>query len=357
MKILFLAEPFSANTISWARGLEELGCEVTIASARVPKGDPSALPIGPSFLPPRIRLLIGVGDVRRIIVEKKPDIVIGYRVTSYGYLGAASGFHPLVIAAQNERIAEHPTNSVFRSRLLRRFAERAIKSADLIHSWAPNITSGLKRYGADEGKILELHRGIDTGVFRPSGDRAFDRERPVVISTRSLYPQYRLETLLMAFGRFMNKFPGARLVFLGSGPEERRLKGMCVDMGLEKSVSFKGKLPPAEVAAELNAADIYVSLIETEGLSSSLLESCGCGVFPIVGDIPASRIIIKDRENGMLLKSMEAENVANAMAQACGDAAMLEAGRRINTALVREKFDRRKNLQRFLDEYKRLAGK
>ena len=48
-------------------------------------------------------------------------------------------------------------------------------------------------------------------------------------------------------------------------------------------------------------SDIYVSVIESEGVSSSLLEACACGVYPIVTDMPASRMLIQNGSNGTLI--------------------------------------------------------
>jgi glycosyltransferase involved in cell wall biosynthesis len=351
LRILFLGEPGSANTISWVNGLKELGCEVHIASARF-EGFEGVYPIGSSLLPPRLRILTGTSRVRKIICQLKPDILICYRVTSYGFLGAISGFHPLVTAAQNEQIAFAEKPNSWLKKLLEFFARKAIKEADLLHAWSQNVSSGLKKYGADDEKILCLHRGIDTGIFNLDGRKPGNIEAPRLISTRSLYPAYNLDVLIKAFAVFLEKYPKAELVITGDGPEKEKLIELGNALKISENISFKGRLSPQEIADELRAADLYIALVETEGLSSSLLESCACGVFPMVMDMPGSRVIIDAQEaNGILLPNLDSKVIAEKMLELWSDKERIDMAMKFNNSIIIEKFDRNKNLTTFVNYY------
>ena len=277
MKILFLGEPGSANTNSWIEGLRDQGCDVHLASVRT-DGSDGTIPIGSSIMPPRIRVLTGVHSLKQIIAKIKPDILIAYRITSYGYLAAKTKFHPLVLAAQNEQIVYLPNPSFLRRKFLEKCAKFAIKNGDLIHSWSENITQGLLKFGADKAKILTLHRGIDLDAFLSISNNNNARQisecdkKPVFISTRSLAPEYLIDKLIDAFKLVVDKIPDAKLEIAGSGSEEGVLKQQVENLKLTKSVTFHGNLNKISLINLISSSNIYVSLIQTEGLSSSLIE-------------------------------------------------------------------------------------
>ncbi len=355
LKILFLGEPKSANTISWVKGLEELGCTVYLASARVPGGD-RAYAIGPVWLPPRIRMLAGIFDVRKIIREIKPDIIIAYRVTSYGFVAAMSGFHPLVIAAQNERIGYDPENSIVRNILLRIFASYAIRKADTLHAWAENVREGLVKFGAVDKQIMVMHRGIDTSIFSPPEMIRYNIITPRIVSTRSLYPHYHVDKLIIAFSGFLCKYANSTLTIIGDGPERKNLENLTEELGISNKVVFTGELPPKEVAKHLHESDIYVSLVQSEGLSSSLLEACGCGVFPVVADIPASHAIIRSGDNGVLLETDNPLALAKVLCGVIEDRGLRVGALETNIKLIKDNYDRRCNLEKFVAHYKKLIS-
>lgn len=358
MKILFLAEPDSANTRAWADGLRALGCEIRIGSVRVnaPSADGSVIPLGPRGLPARLRLLMAGGDLRRAIAEFKPDLLLAYRVTSYGYLAAGSGFHPLAIAAQNEQIIYQPQPTWWRTRLMTRFAKFAISHADLLHAWSPSIADGLRRFGAKDEQIMVLHRGIDTALFFPSDKPPLRMLDPVLISTRALHPEYRLDELLRVFAVLHKTIADARLVMVGEGPERPALSALAKELGIVKAVEFTGSLPPDQVAERLRQADFYVSLIRTEGVSSSLLEACACGVYPVVADMPASRHF-PGNDGGMLLPELPTAEIAARLGKLIANPGRRQDAVTRNVCAVRETFDRDRNLRRFLEAYRELRTK
>jgi len=357
MKILFLGDPDSANTSSWIDGLRQQGCEVVVGSARS-DGGADVFPLGPAWLPARLRILFGRKDALALIGRVRPDVVVAYRVTSYGYLGARTGFHPLAVAAQNEQITymRHPFLPM--RLLLERFARRAVAAADLFHAWGGNLRDGLLRFGADPDKILVLHRGVDLSVFAADlAARRYSAANPVFVSTRSLAPEYRIDQLIRAFKLLLGELPGAKLEIIGDGPERGRLEDFANDLGLEGKVSFLGRLPRREVAARLAQADIYISLIETEGVSSSLVEACAAGLTPIVFDMAASRDLVQDGVNGFLLDDISSPARVAALMRRCAEAVELRrSAAAFNAKLAQERFDNRRNLAAFVERYRQLAA-
>ncbi len=356
MKILLCADDKSANTLAWAKGFRELGAEVLVASVRAERNADGVLAIGNPHIPARINFLLSARKLRSLIASYKPDILIGYRITSYGYLCSCTGFHPLVLAAQNEQITYLPKPNLLRRKILEFFARRAIRKADLIHAWGENMLGRLKELGADERNILVLHRGIDLSLFKLSV-RKPEAMTPVFISSRSLYPEYKINRIIEAFSHVLKNIPHAKLKIIGEGPEKPNLINLSNALGISDKVEFPGKLSPQEVAATLKNSDIYVSIIESEGVSSSLLEACACGVFPIVTDMPASRMLIESGMNGTLINAeITISDLSNTMVKTAKNTVLREASAKINSELMNDKFNFRKNIARFLDAYGNLAS-
>jgi glycosyltransferase involved in cell wall biosynthesis len=180
----------------------------------------------------------------------------------------------------------------------------------------------------------------------------------VFISSRSLYPEYRIDVIVEAFSIVLKKIPAARLTITGEGPEKVCLQNLTSSLGISGSVEFTGRLAPENVAATLQKSDIYVSIIESEGVSSSLLEACACQVYPIATDMPASRLIIEDGANGTLVKAgTTAGELAEILIRTAGNVEMRENAAKVNSAIIRESFDFKKNTAKFLEMYMKLIGK
>ena len=354
IKILFLGEPNSPNTKSWIEGLKKEGCAVFPASVRT-NGEKGWYPIGSNTLPPRLRVLTGVLSLKKLIKQIKPDIIIAYRITSYGYLAAKSGFHPLVLAAQNEQIVYLPNPTYLRKTFLSNCAKYAIKQADLIHSWGDNITNGLKAFEAQEEKILTLHRGIDVSKFNLKlRNKIFNSKKPIFISTRTLAPEYLIDKLIKSFASLLKKIPGANLIIAGTGTEEKKLKQLASDLQISENIQFKGRVNHNTLLDLLNESDFYVSVIATEGISSSLIESIACGLCPIAVDMPASKILIKDKINGLLIPSPEEKLICETMLDAVYSYNNIQEHILANAKNIIKNYDRQTNQKKFINKYKKL---
>jgi len=364
MKILFLGEPSSPNTISWVEGLRKQGCEVLVASVRTDGAD-GTIAIGNPIFPPRIRILTGVKHLKQIISQEKPDMLLAYRITSYGYLAAKTGFHPLVLAAQNEQIVYLPKPSFLRQKFLGYCAKFAIDKADLIHAWAKNITDGLIQFGADKDKILTLHRGIDMEVFKSLEPQMSEQKKkrsahiakaPVFVSTRTLAPEYLISDLLDAFKLVLDQIPEAKLEIAGSGTEESALKQQVQTLNIAKSVTFHGKINKEKLINLLIGADIYISLIQTDGISSSLLEGIATFLLPIVADMPASRAILTNKTNAILFSDGAIGQIAEKMIEASSSYEKMLPALEINKQKIMKNYERDGNQQIFLEKYSQLIS-
>jgi glycosyltransferase involved in cell wall biosynthesis len=114
-----------------------------------------------------------------------------------------------------------------------------------------------------------------------------DARGPLILSVARFVPQKRLDRLLRAVALARNARPDLRLVLLGEGPEERALKALAAELGMEAHIRFAGVQP--DPWSWLKAADLFVMASGWEGHPNAVLEAAAAGVPMLLSDIPPHR--------------------------------------------------------------------
>jgi glycosyltransferase involved in cell wall biosynthesis len=354
MRICFLGDGQHVNTVSWINHLAGvLGHEIhliTFTSMNTFKGNMKVYVLkakSKTFL----RYLLHIPKIQRLLSDIKPDFLIGYRITSYGFMAAATGFRPLILAAQGQNIAYDS------SRVKAYFARYAIRRADLIHSWGDHMTKKLIDFGADPQKILTLPRGIDTNLFGPAPRRCFHPQSHAaygIITTRGLNPDYNFEQILRALSVLKTSLSSFKYSIAGEGPYKSVLLRKIKDLGLEDFVEFVGKVRHHELPGYLQSADVYVSMVVSDGVSASLLEAMACGVFPIVTNNAANQLWIEDGENGFLVEFGDHKDLAGKIKYALENRELREKAVEINRVIVLGRASVENNMKTFENAWKKL---
>lgn len=351
MRLCFLADPNHVNTRNWVEYFAgPLGHEVhLLCLSRVINPIKNVVLHGLE-LPLRhhkIRYLLSIPKAKEAVKRIKPDILIGYRITSYGFVAAATGFHPLVLAAQGQNIV-YPSHSI----ALHLTAHFALKRADLINAWAPHMAQRMIKLGANQQKIITLPRGIDTELFcRKNGLPTTKTFR--IISTRSLRPEphYNIETIIKALHLALGKNPDLEYIVAGDGPRRKFMMEYASKLGLESHVKFLGEVDNALLPELLRSCQVYVSNVWSDGVSSSLLEAMACGLFPIVVDNISNREWIEHGQNGFLVPPDKPEILAAAIARALEDKRLRLQAAEINNRMVSERASWRINMSKIEAAY------
>lgn len=188
------------------------------------------------------------------------------------------------------------------------------------------------------------YNGLDTERFSP-GDWAESGE--VVIGTVSvLRPEKRIDTLLRAFAAVRRT--GMRLLIVGSGPEERGLKALAAELGLESACEF---VPAAaDVVSWYRKIDVFVLPSSSEAFSNSLLEAMACGCCVVASRVGGTVELVEDGECGVLFPAGDVDVLAARLKELAGD-----AGWRRSLALAaRERVVERFTIQKSVQCFERL---
>jgi len=348
MRIAFLGDYNHPNAQSWIQALKEYGhCEVLTWS----------LPITENREGRMSRIMhwfTSLKNIRRELKKMKPDLVIAYRITSYGFIGAVSGFHPLVIASQGGMADIWPLHSLS-TPLKKLMARVSLKKADLIHAWGAHIAEAQINLGADPSKILVLPRGINLNKFYASAEPPVNASMQIAV-TRSLYPEYSHNVILDACALLAKNNIPFTLHIVGTGAEMNNLKAIASTLGIEAQVIFHGRIPNDKLPELLRCCDIYTSVPRTEGVSASLFEAMACGCYPIVSDLIAYRSLIDDGKNGTLVPLDDSQRLYEAFRQCWENPSGRMNARNQNIALVQDKASIHKNIGIFISHYEKLIA-
>jgi len=353
-------DPTTTNLQSWVRALaRQPEVKVTVLSlgtgmTRIEEVPVVDLPLPSSVGPVRFGLALPL--VRRAVRRIRPDLLLGYRIPSYGVLAFLSGHRPVGLVAQSETELWPPALAL-KQFLLTRIVPRA----DLIQVWAPTMQPSLREVGAREEQFLCLPRGIDVKQFEPGRDLAAavasvpGPERPIrLIVTRTLHEDYNHWHILEAMAALARDGVGTELEVVGDGPLRAEIEALAARL-VPGRVRFLGRVAHDALPERLRAADLYVSTPITEGLSASLVEAMGCGLFPIVTDHAGNRWLVRDGENGFLVPVGDVPALARAIRRAWESRELRARAVRDNRAFVEREMDVERNMAAMVARYREVV--
>jgi L-malate glycosyltransferase len=173
----------------------------------------------------------------------------------------------------------------------------------------------------------------------------------LIYSNRLHKPLYRIDRIIQAFNELHHKDPRWQLVIAASGEQTAYLKKMARSAEAADHIHFTGWINQSEQIEYYSKALLYVSLPESDGTSSSLLEAMACGCIPVVSDLPANREWIDDMVNGVLVAEDDPDFFGRALDL---DQCSVE---QINREIIRNRGSRKVNAAKFIQLYQSLISK
>jgi glycosyltransferase involved in cell wall biosynthesis len=211
-----------------------------------------------------------------------------------------------------------PFLSTYRNRWARKYRERTLAAADAFLAATERARESLLLEGVDPGRVEVCYPGIDlerfSGAARPDPPPA---EHVVLSPGRLVWEKGHQDVMraIAAIHRGLVDAPeGARprLLLVGSGPEEERLRDYAVELGLGSFVEFRA-VPYTEMPSLYASASCMVL--------ASLATASG-GFY--LGDIP--RFFWEEQFGLVLAEAMAAglpiaASRSGAIPEVCGEAA------------------------------------
>lgn len=132
-----------------------------------------------------------------------------------------------------------------------------------------------------------------------------------ILSVGRFKPVKNHPLLLQAFTQFAQS-PDARLMFLGTGPDEVALRSMVDQLGIADRVIFAGFHP--DPTPFYMTADLFVISSNYEGFGNVIVEALACGIPVVSTDCPSGPAeILENGRFGTLVPVNDAAALAAAM--------------------------------------------
>ncbi len=128
LKICYISNPNSIHTQRWLGWFAEQGHEVALIADAPYRDELSGVRVYDLTRRINIRVLRFAvwGLITRQLVQRlQPDILHAHRVSSAGWLGAFSGYHPFVVTPWGSDLLTHPARSQAASWLAKYVLKRA----------------------------------------------------------------------------------------------------------------------------------------------------------------------------------------------------------------------------------------
>ncbi|MEK7561108.1 MAG: glycosyltransferase family 4 protein [Patescibacteria group bacterium] len=202
-------------------------------------------------------------------------------------------------------------------------------------------------WGTPEEKIKVIHNAFDLPEGLPPKEDArvrLDLSGHVVVSVGRLVPWKGFDVLISSIPDLIARFSDLRLVIIGSGPEEARLRALASSLGINDSVEFKGQIAHAETLMYLRAADVFVLNTGYEGLPHTILEAIAVGVPIATTPVGGNKEIITHNIHGLLFGYNDPAGLTEAIGRLLSDRAL--GARLANSAAeLLERFSRKRMIE------------
>ena len=177
----------------------------------------------------------------------------------------------------------------------------------------------------DMGRVVVIPNALDMSVMKAAAARNWRVEAAwpddvVVVGFAGRLAHIKgADQLMHAVARLHGQGIPVRLVVVGDGAEEGRLKALTNKLGIDSITLFAGRVPHAEIYPAIKGFDIAAVPSREEGFGLSALEAMAAGVPVVASRVDALQEVVLDGATGLLCQVDDHERLADALARLVGD--------------------------------------
>ena len=211
---------------------------------------------------------------------------------------------PLAIKARGADIHFWGAKSFGRAKML----DAARQSARLL-AVSGALADDMAAMGMQREKIAVHYTGLDRDRFRPLQNEGLRRllaerlslplgeKEPILSTIGALIPRKGQDLVLRA----LVDLPDARLLLVGKGPDEAKLRALADELGLAQRVHFLGLLDHDLLPLVLSASNAMVLPSSSEGLANAWVEALACGTPIVIADVGGARELVRGPAAGLIV--------------------------------------------------------
>jgi len=196
-----------------------------------------------------------------------------------------------------------------------------------ISKWSAQLASDvMNEVGVERPPpVAAFDLGTDPARFNASHDTGALRRRwgvgdaPLMLTVARLVPHKGQDMGIRALSMLARDFPALRYIIVGQGHDERRLRALAKELGVQDRVGFVGPMRDDELPEAYATSTIYLGAsrvddeINAEGFGISFIEAGASCVPSVAGDSGGVRSAVRDGETGIVVPPTEPEAIADAI--------------------------------------------
>lgn len=328
-----------------------------------------------SYIAPMVKRILEVIEI------EKPDVIHAHSPALNGLAalkaGRKSGL-PVVYeirAFWEDAAVDHGTckEDDLRYRLTRKMETHVVKNANAVTTICEGLRADLIGRGFEASKFTVIANAVNIeqfDVITPQ-DKASNAELAKELKLTdcdvlgflgSFYAYEGLDLAIAAMPAVLVKNPKARLLLVGGGPQEQRLKQQVILLGLEGKVIFTGRVPHSEVGKYYSLVDILVYPRKAMRLTDLVtplkpLEAMAQGKPVLASDVGGHKELISDNETGFLFKAGDLAELAERLVELLADESKLNSVLSNGREYVENIRNWRNSVSNYLPLYKKITEK
>ncbi|MCS6860518.1 MAG: glycosyltransferase [Abditibacteriales bacterium] len=226
--------------------------------------------------------------------------------------------------------------------------------------------SMVKHLGLREENVEVIYNAVDPQAFAPAdGARLNDLRRslnlpdgsPVLICVARLVPQKGQRYVIEAMPTILRKFPSARLLLVGRGEEEGRLREQAARLNVARHVQFLGQRSDVKDLLQLSDLFVFPSLC-AEGLPVAMIEAMAMRLPCVAWRVEPNPEVIEHGASGLLVEPQRTEEFAEAIGALAEQPDLRRRMGERGRAIVEERFNVHRTVQQLEALYERgLQGR
>lgn len=289
-----------------------------------------------------VKCLKQVFDIRQNVKKINPDLIISFLADVNAFVLLRTRFLKCkVIVAERNDPNSDPYIKLFRvlRRIMYPYADGYVFQTPDAKKYFKNII------GNKPTEIIINPVRSDLPIHQ-------ENDSKVITTVCRLTPQKNIPMLVNAFEIVKSRYSDYKLHIYGEGVLQDELQKMIQEKDLTSSVVLKGFCKKAY--ERVNESEMFVLSSDYEGLSNAMLEALAMGMPVVVTDCPigGARMMIRDKENGLLVPVGETEKFAEAIMELIENAEL-----RNRISIEATKVRENNNMNRILNRWLRMINK
>lgn len=253
-------------------------------------------------------------DLKKIIIDIRPDLIHAGPIQSAGLVAALSGFHPMISMSWGFDLMRDAD----RNMISRWVTRNVLQKSDWLFADCRAVLKKAADYGYDLSRSSYFPWGVDLNHFRPENDSRITDELGwkdafVLFCNRSWEPQYGVDIVARAFVEAAKKDTKLRLLLLANGSQSDFIKSIFDEGKVLDRVYMPGQINYLDLPHYYHSADLYVSASHIDGSSVSLMEALACGLPVAVSNIPGNMEWVTPGEQGWIFNDGNVSELSEIM--------------------------------------------